>query len=112
MSENSSTPAKADRSPTGGGDLGAPGQGGQRFTHEALARFDGTDPRLPILIAYRGRVYDVTDSFMWMRGRHFWLKAGRDLTERLQTAPHGEEVFERVRCIGILESQPNLPRDA
>jgi len=67
-----------------------------------LAGCDGTDPEKPVLIAYGGRVYDVSRSFMWMNGRHFWLRAGRDLTGRLHEAPHGEEMLAGVPCVGVL----------
>jgi predicted heme/steroid binding protein len=67
-----------------------------------LARFDGSEASLPVLIAFRGLVYDVSASFMWMQGRHFWRRAGRDLTAQIERAPHREEVFQRVRCVGIL----------
>jgi len=76
----------------------------RRFTPATLAAFDGSDPARPTLVGYRGRVYDVSGRFMWLNGRHFWLRAGRDLTGRMREAPHGEEMLEKVPCIGILQS--------
>lgn len=58
-------------------------------------------------VAYRGRVYDVTDCPKWRTGLHEGLHfPGQDLTSELPEAPHGREVFERpcVRPIGRLES--------
>jgi predicted heme/steroid binding protein len=93
-SANSSRPAH---------EHGAGGPGSARvFTPKELAAHDGTVPGRPILIAYKGCVYDVTGLFMWMTGMHFWLKAGHDLTGRLSEAPHGEEMLLRARYLGRL----------
>ncbi len=70
-----------------------------------LASFDGRDPTLPVLIAYRGRVYDVTNCFLWRHGRHFEHSAGRDLTAALRRAPHTEQLLERAPCVGILDKR-------
>jgi predicted heme/steroid binding protein len=71
-------------------------------TQEQLSRFDGREGR-PAYIAYKGKVYDVTESFLWMGGRHQALhQAGQDLTAVLDTAPHGEYLLERVPIIGRL----------
>jgi len=72
-----------------------------------LRSFDGTAPGQPVLIAYRGVVYDVTGSAMWANGRHFWLRAGRDLTGQLDVAPHDEEVLAGLRCVGLLGPEPD-----
>lgn len=70
---------------------------------EELARFDGRDGR-PAYLAYAGKVYDVTDSFLWRGGRHQVLhRAGQDLTEALGQAPHGPELLERFPVVGILK---------
>jgi predicted heme/steroid binding protein len=42
-----------------------------------------------------------------MNGRHFWLWAGRDLTGRMDEAPHGEEMLEGLPCVGTLSSEKN-----
>ena len=88
-----------------------PATGADRFTLADLARFDGSDPALPILIGYRGHVHDVSGKFMWMNGRHFWLRAGRDLTDRLDEAPHGEEMLEAAPRVGILVEEPEPTRE-
>ena len=73
------------------------------FTPADLARCNGQDGA-PAYIAYKGKVYDVTDSFLWRRGRHQVLhQAGEDLTDSLDLAPHGEDLLERVPIIGILK---------
>lgn len=102
MSASSSPPARAEAKPAAPADLPDPAHGCGRFTPQMLARCDGSDPRLPVLIAHGGRVYDVSDSFLWREGRHFRHAAGRDLTGALARAPHGEDMLARVRCVGIL----------
>jgi predicted heme/steroid binding protein len=55
-----------------------------------------------IWIAYKGMVYDVTNSKMWRQGKHYEHWAGQDLTDELKDAPHTEIVFERLQIIGRL----------
>jgi predicted heme/steroid binding protein len=75
---------------------------GKKFTLEELKQYDGKDGR-PAYIAYKGKVYDVTDDFLWVDGDHQGEHvAGKDLTEEMSQAPHGEETLERVKQIGIL----------
>ena len=74
----------------------------RRFTLEELTRYDGKEGR-PAYIAYKGKVYDVTDDYLWTNGDHQGEHgAGKDLTEALAKAPHGEENLERVKLIGLL----------
>ena len=74
----------------------------KEFSREELSRFDGKEGR-PAYIACRGKVYDVSNSFLWMGGRHQALhQAGEDLSDLLDTAPHGEDLLERVPVVGIL----------
>jgi predicted heme/steroid binding protein len=74
----------------------------RRFTKEELAQYDGKDGR-PAFIAFEGRVYDVSRSFLWQGGRHQVLHtAGVDLTASLDQAPHGADLLERFSVIGVL----------
>ena len=75
----------------------------RRYSRAELARYDGSDPAHPVLIAYQGKVYDVTRSFPWAQGKHWGLRAGADLTGRLKDSIHGEEMLERVPCVGVIE---------
>ena len=60
----------------------------QEFTAEQLAEFDGTGGK-PAYVAYKGLVYDVSDSAMWDAGDHEGEHAaGHDLTEEHDDAPH------------------------
>ncbi len=74
----------------------------RRFTKAELAQYNGLDSER-ILIACHGKVYDVTRSFLWQKGKHQALhRAGCDLTPLLKDAPHGVELLERFPVVGIL----------
>ncbi|MFA5844735.1 MAG: cytochrome b5 domain-containing protein [Coriobacteriia bacterium] len=60
----------------------------KEFTAEELAGFDGKDGR-PVYVAYKGVVYDLSDSTMWLEGEHGDTHfAGVDLTVEHEDAPH------------------------
>ncbi len=60
----------------------------KEFTREELAAFNGKDGS-PAYVAYKGVVYDVTDSAMWGDGDHEGMHfAGADLTAEHGDAPH------------------------
>lgn len=71
---------------------------------QKLASRNGTD-REAIWFAYKGIVYEVTESRHWRNGIHYGHWAGQDLTEELADAPHAEEVFKRYKAIARLESR-------
>jgi len=74
----------------------------RRFTRKELARYNGKDGALAF-IAYEGRVYDVSQSFLWQDGRHQVLHtAGADLTASLDEAPHGADLLAGFPVIGML----------
>ena len=74
----------------------------RKFTLEELKQYDGKNGR-PAYIAYKGKVYDVTDNYLWIDGDHQGEHvAGKDLTAEMAQAPHGEETLERIKLIGIL----------
>ena len=80
----------------------------RKFTREELKEFNGKSGK-PAYIAYRGKVYDVTESFLWKGGRHQALhEAGEDLTEGLKEAPHGEEFILKFPVVGLMESSADL----
>lgn len=77
----------------------------KKVTRQELEQFDGRNGS-PAYIAYRGKVYDVTESFLWRDGKHQVLhQAGRDLTREMENAPHGEELLERVPVAGTLRDR-------
>lgn len=74
----------------------------RRYTRGEIALHDGSVAGRPVLFAYRGKVYDVTASYQWAKGSHWGVSAGRELSEQLCTSIHGEELLERVPCVGVL----------
>jgi len=73
---------------------------GDAVTMASLAFFDGTKRKRGYVV-YAKKIYDVTASPKWKGGRHFGRhSAGMDLTKSLKGAPHGPEVFEKVRYVG------------
>ena len=75
----------------------------RKFTKAELLQYDGKDDH-PVYITYEGKVYDVSDSFLWKNGDHqAYHTAGQDLTGALEEAPHGCELLEGFPVVGILE---------
>lgn len=78
----------------------------RKFTLEELKQFDGRDGK-PAYIAYNGKVYDVSDDFLWVNGDHQGQhEAGKDLSSEMMYAPHKEEVLDRIKQVGVLVSNP------
>ncbi|HET6498573.1 MAG TPA: cytochrome b5 domain-containing protein [Coriobacteriia bacterium] len=66
----------------------------KEFTLEDLAKYDGKDG-MPAYVAYKGVVYDVTESSMWPDGAHEAMHdAGADLTEAHDDAPHDDHIVD------------------
>lgn len=57
-----------------------------------------------IWIAFKGLVYDVTNSRLWKNGQHYEHWAGQDLTIELKDAPHSAAVFSKMKIVGKLET--------
>jgi len=63
----------------------------KKISKQELEENDGKNGK-PAYFAYKGKVYEVTDSAMWMDGEHMGMhQAGKDLTEELEMAPHRED---------------------
>jgi predicted heme/steroid binding protein len=73
----------------------------KKFTNAELKQFNGKDGK-PAYVGYKGKVYDVTESYQWVDGEHLGHMAGEDLTEQMDIAPHSEEVMERMKTVGVL----------
>lgn len=74
----------------------------KEFTINELHNFDGKEGR-PGFVAYRGKVYDVTNSKLWKDGSHMRKHlAGHDLTDAIKTAPHGEERIISMPEVGVI----------
>ncbi len=72
------------------------------FGPTTLSVFDGKSGR-DAYVAYRGKVYDVTGFELWKDGVHMKHLAGRDLTDELGRAPHGEEKLASLRVVGTYD---------
>ncbi len=74
----------------------------KKFTLEELAKYNGKKGS-PAYIAFKGKIYDVTESSFWMGGDHLGAhEAGKDLTLEIDLAPHGPENLERMKIVGVL----------
>lgn len=78
----------------------------QTITLEELSAFDGKDGR-KAYYAFEGVVYDATNSPQWKLGQHFGLSAGRDLTGKLEGAPHGDGLVKTMPVVGTLATAPS-----
>ena len=74
-----------------------------KYNKNQLALRNGQD-KPEIWVAYLGQIYDVTESRLWLNGKHYQHWAGQDLTKELGDAPHSEKVFKRFNAIGKLQS--------
>ena len=74
----------------------------KKVTQQELEENNGKNGK-PAYIAYKGKVYEVSQSSFWMDGEHLGMhQAGKDLTEELEMAPHREETLQRVKLVGEL----------
>ncbi|MFO7986685.1 MAG: multiheme c-type cytochrome [Desulfatiglandaceae bacterium] len=70
------------------------------ITRSTLPHFNGSEGG-PAYVVYNQKIYDVSNSPKWKAGRHFGRhNAGADLTQDLEGAPHGAEVFEEIPSLG------------
>jgi predicted heme/steroid binding protein len=75
----------------------------REFSTEELAQYNGKNGT-PTYVAYKGKVYDVSGSFLWKDGRHQVLHdAGLDLTDVMEQAPHGGNILEKFSVVGTLQ---------
>jgi predicted heme/steroid binding protein len=74
----------------------------KKITVKELEDYTGKNGK-PAYVAYKGKVYDLSQSGLWRGGQHMGMHdAGKDITEELELAPHGEELLEKVKLIGLL----------
>lgn len=66
----------------------------REFTLDDLKQFNGRDGN-PAYVAYKGTVYDVSESPMWDDGDHMGShEAGEDLTAAHDDAPHDAHIVD------------------
>jgi predicted heme/steroid binding protein/uncharacterized membrane protein len=77
----------------------------QEFDIAELKNYDGNNGR-PAYVAYKGKVYDISDSKLWRNGLHMKRHhAGQDMTTDIQGAPHEADVLERYPQVGTLKKE-------
>ena len=77
----------------------------QEFDVAELEKYDGKNG-MPVYVAYRGKVYDISGSKLWRDGLHMKRHhAGRNLTTDIQGAPHEPDVLERFPQVGTLKKE-------
>jgi predicted heme/steroid binding protein/uncharacterized membrane protein len=77
----------------------------KEFDEAGLAKFNGENGN-PVYVAYKGKVYDITESKLWRKGMHMKRHhAGQDLTADIQGAPHEPDVLERYPLVGTLKKE-------
>jgi glutamate synthase domain-containing protein 2/predicted heme/steroid binding protein len=80
-------------------------KGLKKFTSNELADFDGTLGR-PTYLVFKGKVYDVSNSQLWINGEHMNIhKSREELEKTIATAPHGAEVLQRFPVVGVVEEK-------
>jgi predicted heme/steroid binding protein len=74
----------------------------RKFNLEDLKKYDGQGGK-PAYIAYKGKVYDVSESSFWIGGDHLGAhQAAKDLTEEIELAPHSEDMLGKMKIVGVL----------
>jgi predicted heme/steroid binding protein len=73
------------------------------LSREELARYNGKNGN-PAYVTYKGKIYDVSGSFLWKNGNHEALyNAGADLTDAMEQSPHGGDALEKFPVVGSLQ---------
>ncbi len=67
------------------------------FSQDTLSLYNGRDGN-PGYVAYRGRVYDVSET--WPTGSHSGFLAGTDITEPMKDSAHGAVVLDKLPIVG------------
>lgn len=98
-----SVPVKNTRGSILGNPTNSPNDYGLLLNRHELARYDGCIDELPILVAYRGRIYDATDRKLDYDDDSWRRYAGRDCTADLLAHPRRNAWLMSLPCVGALE---------
>jgi len=79
------------------------------FDPVTLSAFDGKQGR-PAYFSYKRKVFDATGLKPWENGTHAKHLAGRDLTDALAKAPHGEEKLNALHVVGDYDAALSPPK--
>lgn len=82
----------------------------KKFSSNDLKQFDGLNGN-SLYIVFKGKVYDLTSSKLWMQGKHMGMHTqSENLTEAIKTAPHGEDNVYRFPLVGeLIQTIPVSP---
>ena len=75
--------------------------GMQEYTLEELAQYNGENGKT--YVAYQGQVYDISNNNVWRSGVHNGCKAGTDLTDKMDKAPHRANILKDYPVVGTLK---------
>lgn len=79
------------------------------FDPVTLSAFDGKQGR-PAYFSYKRKVFDATGLKPWENGTHVKHLAGRDLTDAIAKAPHGEEKLNALHVVGDYDAALSPPK--
>ncbi|MBK5225066.1 MAG: cytochrome B5 [Thermoleophilia bacterium] len=72
----------------------------KKFTFEELKGYKGENGA-PVYVAYDGKVFDVSSSYLWEDGSHQGEHdAGKDLTNEIADAPHEPDRLDNFPIVG------------
>jgi len=81
----------------------------KRLTKSELKNYNGEDGK-PIYVALDSKVYDLSDSRLWAKGRHMGVhSAGEELSGSIKNAPHDAEVLSKFPLAGELAIEEPAP---
>lgn len=84
----------------------------KKIARAELGTFDGKEGRATY-IAYQGKVYDLSGSKKWIKGKHMGRHdSGAVVVNELEEAPHGPEVLEKFPVVGDLMEEPSTIKAA
>src|SRR3546814_15701406 len=71
------------------------------YTRSQLALRNGQD-KPQVWVAFRGIIYDVTESSLWRTGQHYEHWEGQDVHGEMEDDPHGARGVEGFNGLGRL----------
>lgn len=74
------------------------------YTADELKKRNGIESH-EIWIAYKGLIYDVSDSPLFAGGKHYRHNSGCDLTDQMALAPHLDDVMNKFRIVGKISDE-------
>ena len=85
------------------------GETSKVFTLAEVRKFDGKAGN-PLYLAFKGKVYNLSASRLWVNGTHMGKHSlVEKLEETIRDAPHNEEVLSRFPVVGTVEQETAQP---